>query len=54
MYTREGCLSFPGVICEKSRYAHIKVNGHRYQESEAIVIQHELDHLNGITIVTGT
>jgi peptide deformylase len=49
--TQEGCLSFPGIICEKSRYAYIEVNGRRYQGPEAVVVQHEFDHLNGITII---
>jgi len=55
----EGCLSFPGETCEVERYAKIRARfanarGH-YQEREftgiaARCFQHELDHLNGITM----
>lgn len=54
---REGCLSIPGRISEKSRYAIIEVayfneNGEYVQETlrrwEARIFQHELDHLDGI------
>ena len=55
----EGCLSFPGETCQVPRYENIIVkfanaNGH-YQQREftglaARCFQHELDHLNGITM----
>ena len=56
--TEEGCLSLPGIRKTK-RYKNIKV---RYQNSDfqtrlktytgwtAQIIQHEIDHLNGILI----
>jgi peptide deformylase len=55
----EGCLSFPGEQCQVSRYETVVVkfanaSGH-YQTRElrglaARCFQHELDHLNGITM----
>lgn len=54
IHTREGCLSFPGLISTKIRHACVEVCGRQYKEADAVVIQHELDHLNGITIATGT
>ena len=50
----EGCLSFPGLEIKTDRYREITLenNNQRYGASgiEAIVIQHEVDHLNGVTI----
>jgi len=56
---QEGCLSFPGERCQVPRYKSINVryanaNGH-FQERNftglaARCFQHELDHLNGITM----
>jgi peptide deformylase len=61
--SREGCLSFPGEVCQVPRYAAItarfaNANGH-YQTRElsglaARCFQHELDHLNGITMHSRT
>ncbi|MDQ7039175.1 MAG: peptide deformylase [Aquificota bacterium] len=57
---REGCLSFPGLTVEVERAEKVLVralNEHGEQvdlELEgfpAIVFQHELDHLNGITFI---
>jgi peptide deformylase len=57
--SREGCLSYPGDVCEISRSATILVKFANargiYQEREftglaARCFQHELDHLNGITM----
>lgn len=55
----EGCLSFPGETCQVPRYQKIKARfangaGH-YQTRElsglaARCFQHELDHLDGITM----
>ena len=54
---REGCLSLPDFTANVQRALHIKV---RFQDEigawhewnsedfEAVVVQHELDHLNGI------
>lgn len=54
---REGCLSYPGVFTDVERYTrvivkfdHIENSVHKIEATglEAIVIQHEIDHLNGI------
>lgn len=55
----EGCLSFPGVSAKIKRAAYIKMraldyNGQPFEVEyennyEARCVQHELDHLNGIT-----
>lgn len=54
---REGCMSIPEQICDVTRHKDIKVkyidpdgNNHvcRYEHMDAVVIQHEVDHLNGI------
>jgi peptide deformylase len=56
---REGCLSFPGEFCQIERPATVDV---RYQDAWGKVheetltgwhsrcFQHELDHLNGVTM----
>lgn len=48
----EGCLSIPGLFIDTARYNDIVVengDGRRYSLSgmEAIVCQHEIDHMNG-------
>lgn len=57
---QEGCLSFPGVIQKRTRKEKVSVkwqnlNGEFLQENfeglEAICIQHENDHINGITFI---
>jgi peptide deformylase len=57
--SEEGCLSVPGVIRRKTRwhritYRYFDLAGNRIEESVegvfAIVLQHEIDHLNGILI----
>lgn len=49
--SHEGCLSFPGEIGVMRRSSYIILqDGRRYEGLQAIVIQHELDHLNGRTI----
>ncbi|WP_340694306.1 peptide deformylase [Hydrogenobacter thermophilus] len=57
---REGCLSFPGLVVEVSRYSKVKVkatdlNGeekiYEFEGFPAIVFQHEMDHLEGITFI---
>lgn len=59
LITREGCLSVPDKICEVIRFKTVKVkaldeNGRQmkrtYQGREAIVVQHEIDHLNQIVM----
>lgn len=56
----EGCLSFPNVFENVHRYEKITVeyidlNGKKHTKHakgmEAIVIQHETDHLNGIVFL---
>jgi peptide deformylase len=59
----EGCLSLPGVHVEVERPVHVRVRGRdEYGEEirieasglEARVIQHELDHLDGVLILDRT
>lgn len=54
----EGCLSFPGDTFEVTRHESITVEGRDHNNRHvvldlvglrAIVVQHEVDHLNGIT-----
>lgn len=51
---REGCLSFPNMEIVTDRYYYIKINNNNklleFTGLEAIAIQHEIDHLNGLTI----
>ncbi|MBI1978371.1 MAG: peptide deformylase [Candidatus Omnitrophica bacterium] len=56
----EGCLSLPNVSCEVRRSKRIKfqatdINGNKISQEldgfPARVIQHEVDHLNGILII---
>ena len=56
----EACLSFPGDYVKTNRYAEIEVKGDNHEETlyfskeknllECICVQHEIDHLNGITM----
>ncbi len=55
----EGCLSFPGLRVPIDRHAGIVVEGFnalwkpvrfKLAGDKAVVVQHEIDHLNGITI----
>ncbi|MGC8853233.1 MAG: peptide deformylase, partial [Hydrogenobacter sp.] len=57
---REGCLSFPGLVVEVSRYSKVKVKAldltgeekiYEFDGFPAVVFQHEMDHLNGITFI---
>ncbi|MFN3870841.1 MAG: peptide deformylase [Aquificaceae bacterium] len=57
---REGCLSFPGLTVEVERYRRVKVRALNEHGEEviydfdgfpAIVFQHEIDHLQGITFI---
>ena len=59
----EGCLSLPGVLVEVERPVHIRVSAkdERGEEIEieatgleARVIQHEIDHLDGVLILDRT
>lgn len=57
---KEGCLSFPGLQIEVKRFSFIKIKAINENEEEiekeltglnAVVFQHEIDHLNGITFL---
>ncbi len=59
----EGCLSIPGVAVEVQRSLHVRIRGRdeegddRLVEAsglEARVIQHEIDHLDGVLILDRT
>jgi peptide deformylase len=59
----EGCLSIPGVTVDVERPVHVRVRaldeegGERVVEAsglEARVIQHEMDHLDGVLILERT
>ena len=59
----EGCLSIPGVVVDVDRPIHVRVRGQdeegeeRLVEAsglEARVIQHEIDHLDGVLILDRT
>lgn len=56
-FSREGCLSIKDIRKVVARFREIRVdfldrNGHRHSETfdgrTAIIIQHEVDHLNGV------
>ena len=59
----EGCLSLPGVTVDVDRPVHVRVRAldehgeeRRVEASglEARVIQHEMDHLDGVLILDRT
>lgn len=59
----EGCLSLPDVLVDVERPIHVRVRAHNeYGEPilveasglDARVIQHELDHLDGVLIIDRT
>ncbi len=57
---QEGCLSFPGDYVITERYANIAVNADNHDTTlffsidkntlECVCVQHEIDHLDGITM----
>jgi len=56
----EGCLSLPGVYAEVSRAASVRVTALdlggepleiEAEGLEAVVLQHEIDHLDGILFI---
>jgi peptide deformylase len=56
----EGCLSLPGVLLDVDRPIHVRVRAHDERGQpilveasglEARVIQHEIDHLDGVLIL---
>jgi peptide deformylase len=59
----EGCLSLPGVLVEVERPVHVRVSGKDERGDdllieasglEARVLQHEMDHLDGVLILDRT
>jgi peptide deformylase len=59
----EGCLSIPGIAVEVERPVHVRIRAQDEQGAErtveasgleARVIQHEVDHLNGVLILDRT
>jgi peptide deformylase len=59
----EGCLSLPGVLLDVDRSVHVRVRGRDERGEqlvveasglEARVIQHEIDHLDGVLILDRT
>jgi peptide deformylase len=59
----EGCLSLPGVLVDVERPIHVRVRGQDERGDvlvieasglEARVIQHEIDHLDGVLILDRT
>lgn len=61
-FYKEGCLSFPGDYIVTERYRNIVVKADNYKELliftsgnsedilECVCVQHEIDHLNGVTM----
>jgi len=55
LFQKEGCLSFPGIYIDTDRYKEITIengigeNRKQYYTYgiEAVVLQHEIDHLSG-------
>jgi|SRR3989339_196577 len=61
LYREEGCLSFPGLFAKVKRCAKVKVRALNEKglpieiNAEGLfarVLQHEIDHLDGITFIT--
>ncbi len=50
VYSTEGCLSIPGKQFRIVRSNLLWVDGKEYRGEQAFVIQHEMDHLNGVLI----
>ena len=56
----EGCLSFPGITVPVTRPSHVVVHAYNLEgdlmryEAEgdllAVCLQHEIDHINGVTM----
>lgn len=56
----DGCLSFPGLYGETTRPHHLRVTGlaengrpfdRIYQGFDAVVVHHEIDHLDGVLFI---
>lgn len=59
-YENEGCLRFPGIVVQVKRVKQVSVKAQDRSgewfgvgaiDKEAVCIQHEIDHLNGITFL---
>lgn len=59
----EGCLSLPRVIVDVERHLHVRVSGADVEGNEIVleasglearVLQHEIDHLDGVLILDRT
>lgn len=56
LFRYDGCLSFPGKQISTARYNEIFVKDNMYPNGfvsvgiEAVIIEHEIDHLNGLTM----
>lgn len=60
---KETCLSLPNIMREINRkrvvvIEALDVNGQRFEQKleniDAVIVQHEIDHLDGITILNNT
>ena len=56
MFTGESCLSLPGLQINTKRYYNITIengDGKKYNLKglQAVVVQHEIDHMNGLTML---
>lgn len=60
LYEDEGCLSFPGITVKVKRFQQITMRALNeyskeyelnFYDYESRCIQHEIDHLNGITFI---
>lgn len=58
--SREGCLSLPGIVATVERYSEIMVKAydetgnvlfHELEGIDAVLAQHEMDHVNGILFI---
>lgn len=56
-FNNEGCLSFPGKFVKTKRYNEIYISNNLVEPESfiltgfpAIIVQHELDHLNGVLL----
>ena len=55
-YYKEGCLSFPTRTVTTQRFNDVCVkddlhsSGQVFMGQEAVIVQHEIDHLNGLTM----
>jgi len=52
---KEGCLSFPGLYLDTIRHNTITIINNKKKETYygiiAVAIQHEIDHMRGITVL---